>query len=326
MLNLPQNNLNQSVPSLFQWSRKFNRPLILDGAMGSIVHSKYSSLYQHGLWMNKVLIQDPTFIKNLHLDYIKSGADIITTFTFRTNPYALKLHDQEHHKSEEMVKIAVEACLEAKKQALAENIKPILIAGSNTTMIRCYVGDLTGISDEEIYENHKQHMENLMNSGSDFILNETFGHLREIRIVCEVSQKLGIPFVISLYCEDNLTMRSGEPLQEVVDFVKKFNPLAIGFNCIKYSTMKKIIKEINLRDIVWGCYINCGDENMQETYAAMKGKVGVEVLDFAVSPDDLKKFTEEIILVKNLRPAFVGSCCCSNPDHTKKLAEIYKKD
>lgn len=311
-----------SYLSIFEWSKKLNRPFILDGAIGSIVQSQYPALYHHGIWMNEALIDHPEFIQDLHLKYINAGADIITTFTFRTNPYSLKLYDKEQHPSKELVRIAVNLCKEARNRTDDKN-KPVLIAGSNTTMVDCYYGILKDIKDEEIVTNHKTHMEFLMNEGVDFILNETFGHLREIKIVCEICQENNIPYVMSIYCDENLKLLSGEPLVEAIELIKKYNPMAISFNCIKYSTMKRILKEINLKELVWGCYVNCGDEKMQDIYAELDGDVEASVLDFKVSPDELKSFIEGIVKDQKLKPGFIGSCCCSNEHHTKKLLELF---
>lgn len=310
--------------NIFEWAKKLDRPLILDGAMGSLLQVKYPSLYHPGIWMNKVLIQHPDFVQNLHLNYINAGADIITTYTFRTSPYALSIYDDEKHSSEEMVKIAVNQCLEARKKA-KEGKTPVLIAGSNSSMVHCYAGNLKDIKDEEIIENHTKHIEYLMKAGVDFILNETFSQIKEIEITSQICTKQGIPYIISLYCDENLNLISGEKVLEALEVIKKYNPLAISFNCVKYSTMKKILKEIDLKDLLWGLYINCGDEKMQENYVAMGGKVEMNMLDIVVSPENLVNFTNEIIQTQKLRPSFVGTCCCSNHEHTEKLKANFDK-
>lgn len=201
-------------------------------------------------------------------------------------------------------------------------MKPVLIAGSNTTMVDCYYGNLKGIKDEEIIDNHRSHIKYLMDGGVDFILNETFSQFKEVEIVSQLCNKEGIPYVMSLYCDDNLKLLSGETVAETIEMIEKYNPMAISFNCVKYSTMRKILNEVKLKKLLWGCYINCGDEKMQEIYASMDGEVDVHILDVAVSPDELKNFTHEIIEKQNLQPCFVGSCCCSNHEHTKKLKEL----
>lgn len=319
MENLQKSSLKLN---LFEWARKLNRSLILDGAIGTLLQSEFPDLYAPGVWMNSALINQPEFLQKLYLNYINAGADIITTFTYRTSPYELRVYDKGKHKTEDLVKIAVEQCLEARNKA-SHTTKPILIAGSNATMSHSYYGDLKGIKDEEIYENHKTHIDCLLKAGVDFILNETFSQLNEIEIVCKMCHAENIPYVVSLYCQDDLKLLSGENLSEAIEIIKKYNPMAISFNCVKYSTMKKILKEIDLKELLWGCYINCGEEKMQEKYAVMGEKVVLSILENAVTPDDLKNFIQEIIETYKLKPCFIGSCCCSNHEHTKKLKELF---
>ena len=57
--------------------------------MGSIIEENFPELLLEKQWMNQILVKNPNFIINLHEKYIKCGADIITSFTFRTNPFAV---------------------------------------------------------------------------------------------------------------------------------------------------------------------------------------------------------------------------------------------
>ncbi len=62
--------------------------LILDGAMGT-------ELFRRGIqtrlpiWSAQALIENPELVRDIHIDYIRSGAEIITTNTFRTTSRAL---------------------------------------------------------------------------------------------------------------------------------------------------------------------------------------------------------------------------------------------
>jgi len=295
--------------------------------MGTLIQSQYPNLEQQGIWMTKALVDIPEFIQDLHLQYINSGADIITTYTYRTNPYALGLNKDsniDEHTSEELVNIAVSLCKKAIKKASLESL-PVLIAGSNATMSKSYFTSMGGVKDEEIRANHETHIENLIKAGVDFILNETFSHLKEIIIVCEICQSKKIPFVISIYCDENLKLLSQEPLIEAIEVIKKFNAMAISFNCISYSTMKRITEEIDLTKLIWGCYINCGNEKTYEAFKNTKEKVESMLLKDSLSPKELQNFTEEL-MNKKLRPGFIGSCCCSNPNHTQNLFELISKN
>jgi methionine synthase I (cobalamin-dependent) len=40
--------------------------------------------------MNEAIIKHPDYLVDVHRQYIRAGADIITTMTFRTNIHAIK--------------------------------------------------------------------------------------------------------------------------------------------------------------------------------------------------------------------------------------------
>jgi homocysteine S-methyltransferase len=65
------------------------KPLVLDGPMGTLLIERGIDLGSK-LWSALALINAPDQVKKIHKEYIEAGADIITTNTFRTNPYAVK--------------------------------------------------------------------------------------------------------------------------------------------------------------------------------------------------------------------------------------------
>ena len=231
----------------------------------------------------------------IHKKYIEAGADIITTNTFRTNPTALK--EFSKLKSEKLVKAGVGLAKKAKGKL------PILIAGSNAPAEDCYQIERR-ISQKELSYNHKEHIDLLMSSECDFILNETQSHLDEIKIIVRYCYRQKIPFVISFFFNDNLKLLSGENLFDVVDFVLEYEPLAIGFNCITNKSFKKILNRIN-SNYNWGFYLNCGGGNYTD-----------EIIKCAVSPN---QYISDVKNSLNKEPSFIGACCGSSPNHIKEI-------
>jgi methionine synthase I (cobalamin-dependent) len=80
-----------NIRNLFEQARTTNKPLILDGAMGTLLESKYPECSMTGQWMNKVILDNPNGLIEAHESYIKAGAQIITTNTYRTNPMNYEL-------------------------------------------------------------------------------------------------------------------------------------------------------------------------------------------------------------------------------------------
>ena len=63
--------------------------LLLDGAMGTELKNRGVDI-PLPLWSAEANIKHPGIVKSIHEDYISSGADIITTNTFRTTSWTYK--------------------------------------------------------------------------------------------------------------------------------------------------------------------------------------------------------------------------------------------
>lgn len=297
--------------NLFLLSKRINRPLILDGAMGSLLEQK-GLTYKDGTWSAKINLSNPEEIIKIHKDYIEAGADIITTNTFRTNPYALKQAGIDNYKV--YVKQAINSAILS-----GENL-PIVIAGSNPPAEDCYQRKRKA-TNKELELNHCYHIETLYENGCHFILNETQSHYDEIKIICEFCSKNRIPFVVSLYFDEELKILSGESLTDVIKFIQNFSPLAISFNCISNSILNDFIRQnknlnifqslstnlnsnlnINLNlnlNSTWGFYLNIFSEKDNSSYAE-------------IIKDKLKFY-----------PSFAGACCGSNPNDIKSIKELF---
>lgn len=281
--------------NLFSLAKRINRPLILDGAMGSLLESK--GLTENNVtWSAKINLKNPDQVLKIHISYIEAGADIITTNTFRTNPYMLNQVGISDYK------IFVKQAINISKNAVDK--MPILIAGSNPPAEDCYQHQRKATK-KELELNHCYHIETLYENGCHFILNETQSHFDEIKIISEFCSKNKIPFIISIYLDEELKILSGEKYEQVIDYILEHKPLSIGFNCINNSILNKLVLNLN-SNLNWGFYLNLYDQksNVQKTYNS----------NFNYSDlikDKLK-----------LKPSFIGACCGSNPEDIKSLKEF----
>ncbi len=198
--------------NFFQFPKRINRPLILDGAMGSLLEEK-GLTSQDLSWSAKINLSNPEEIIKIHTDYIDAGADIITTNTFRTNPYALRQVGIDNFK------MYVNHAVRLAKESI--NNQPILIAGSNPPAEDCYQ-QIRKATKKELELNHCNHIECLIDNRCHFVLNETQSHFDEIKIICKFCFKNKIPFIISLYIDNNLKFLSGESVSEIFKFNRNF--------------------------------------------------------------------------------------------------------
>jgi homocysteine S-methyltransferase len=288
----------------FSIAKRMKRPLILDGAMGSL-------LLQHGvprdkfLWMSLANITHPDTVIELHKQYINAGANIITTNTFRTNPTAIEKYSSRasHYNNElqNFVQISVDL---ARK---ATNGTPVLIAGSNPPAEDCYQAEST-LTKKEYYRNHEVHIKKLFYNHCHFILNETQSHYDEIEIVSSICMSENIPFVVSIFFDDNFRMLSGEKVDTAIRNILKYEPLAIGFNCIRPEIFLEFIG-IKQLDFNWGVYLNCGS-----------GKITDDIITPGITPNDYKEIVKRVL---KYNPSFIGGCCGTTPEHIKKIKEIF---
>lgn len=281
----------------FSLSRRINRPLILDGSIGALLQRK-GFVENSAFWSTLANEKYPDEVLNLYKKYINAGADIITTNTFRTNPTALKSSGRKP--SNKYVKCAVKL---AKKAA---SIDSVIIAGSNAPAEDCYQSKRT-LTKKEVELNHSIHIEQLIECGCDFILNETQSHFDEIKFIADYCYKNIIPFVISFLFDEKLKLLDGNILTKAIDYVVKKNPLAIGFNCITREILLKALLKIK-PDFKWGFYLNCS-----------KGFITEDIYSKGLSPS-----TYSNIVANTLKysPSFIGSCCGSTPAFTKQIKRI----
>lgn len=282
----------------FALSKRIGRPLILDGAMGSML--QLAGLKSEGsMWMSLANISHPDKVFKIHKKYVEAGADIITTNTFRTNPIAINAYTRKINQNK-LVKESVKIAFEASEGY------PVFIAGSNPPAEDCYQVK-RNVTYKELKINHYNHIDLLVKYGCHFILNETQSHFDEINIICKYCFKNNIPYILSLFVNDKLQLLSGEKIFEIIPVISDYAPLAIGINCIRENTFMKIFKRLSPK-LNWGAYLNCGS-----------GEFTDDNIVCGVSPLDYKN-TIEKILPKS--PSFVGSCCGSTPAHIKEIKKL----
>lgn len=68
------------------------KPLILDSALGTELEKRgeYLPSFKTSIWSAYSLIHNPEAIKQIHIDNIEAGADVITTSNYQATPRIIK--------------------------------------------------------------------------------------------------------------------------------------------------------------------------------------------------------------------------------------------
>lgn len=283
---------------------KEGRAFVLDGAMGTEISSRGTKTTLP-LWSAQVILDNPNLVKEIHRDYIKNGASIIVTNTFRTTKRTFRkvgLEDKARG-------VTILACKLAKEAVELED-ENVLIAGSMAPLEDCYSPELVPL-EKELKKEHLEYAQNLKKGGVDFLFLETMISLREINAGLEAAKKVMLPVAVSLCCNDKGELLSGESLEEVVKLVSKYDPLFIALNCMNIKTITKLMKKLKkLTNLPIGAYgQGDGEPDDDEGWRFTRDK-GVKIY-----LNEAKNWLKDGVQV-------IGGCCGTNPEYIKRLSTL----
>ena len=176
-----------------------NEVIILDGAIGTELQAMGVPMH-HIAWCAEALYTQPYTVRLMHENYIRAGADIISTDTFSTLRHVLEASGYGDFVREINLR-SVYLAQEARERA-AEG-RPVYIAGvmSNFGVGRLpSTGRLWGssgngyeISNEQATEYYEELAEILAEGGIDFFLLENLGNQDHRILALRAAKKTGIP-------------------------------------------------------------------------------------------------------------------------------------
>jgi S-methylmethionine-dependent homocysteine/selenocysteine methylase len=278
--------------------------LLLDGATGTELNRRGIDTGLP-LWSANALITDTglNVLRQVHLDYLNAGADIITTNTFRTNRRVLV---GKGFSANELTLRAVATA----REAVAEFGKSALVAGSLSSLEDCYRPDLVPPAEDCLAE-HSERIQHLVEGGVDLLLIETMNSIREAVIAAEIATATGLPTWVSFVCDERGRILSGESLTQAAEKLLPLGVKALGVNCMPAHTIAQPLTE--LRAI-------CGEEFPLMAY----GNIGhVDDEQGWVNTDSTNP--EGYLEHAQSWPAqIIGACCGSTPAHIRKLNQSWK--
>lgn len=291
--------------------------LILDGAMGTELERRgYKT--QLPIWSAQALLDAPELVLQIHKDYINAGADIITTNTFRTNPYTIKkagLLKPIQDMPQALTKIGCDLAKQAKGN------RKIIIGGSLAPVEDCFSPQLYP-GEKLAAKDHYQHIKNLKQGGVDFILAETMLSIKEALIVLSQAKKLKIPIMVSFALNKNGDILNGDNLIEGLKQVVKFKPLAFLINCTTLDIIEKVIDSLLdiSKKIPIGVYPNFGPPEPDSGVRSIR-PVKRKFTKY-LTPE---KFSKSMLRLVKRGVKILGGCCGTQPEHIKVLAQLIKK-
>ncbi|MCW5964726.1 MAG: homocysteine S-methyltransferase family protein, partial [Bryobacterales bacterium] len=214
--------------------------LVIDGAMGTMIQERnlgpddFGGADLEGCNENLVLTR-PDVVEEIHLAYLRAGADIVETNTFGATPLVLA----EYALETKAFDVNFEAARIARKaaDALSTADRPRFVAGSMgpTTKAITVTG---GVTFPELQQNFYEQAKALWQGGVDILLLETCQDTRNVKAgllaIGRLKRELGLdrlPVMVSGTIEPMGTMLAGQNAESLWVSIAHQDLLSVGLNC-----------------------------------------------------------------------------------------------
>ena len=296
----------------------FSKVRILDGGMGQELLAQ--GLKPKGsLWSCTALIDEKyhQLVIDTHLDFIKSGADVIVTNNFAARRVRMVQNDVN-----ELFDYANEKAGELALKAKEISKKNILIAGSLPAQNDTYVLDPR---DKSIIEKGFYDQAKLLRPFVDFFYLDVLCGSKECEIALNVTEKFNLPVLIGLHIKKNGKLPSGESITEVVKKCKSSSLIGIISACVSPEIIEGTVSEMRNLKIPFGYKANLWKEEEPvpiHKFASPKDKIGANPNETMGTRNDFTdtRFLEFSKKMKDKGVTIIGGCCETKPSHIEKIS------
>ncbi|WP_413525319.1 methionine synthase [Photobacterium phosphoreum] len=310
--------------------------LIIDGGMGTMIQGykldeqdyrgqRFSDWHADLKGNNDLLVlTQPQLIKDIHLEYLEAGADILETNTFNATTIAMADYDMESLSAEINFAAATLAREAADEWTAQTPNKPRFVAGvlgptNRTCSISPDVNDpgFRNVTFDELVIAYSESTHALIKGGVDIILIETIFDTLNAKAcafaVTGVFEELGyeLPVMISGTITDaSGRTLSGQTTEAFYNSLRHVKPISFGLNCaLGPDELRQYVAELSrISECAVSAHPNAGLPNAF-------GEYDLEADEMA---EHIKEWAQQGFL--NL----VGGCCGTTPEHIRQMYQVTK--
>jgi methionine synthase I (cobalamin-dependent)/5,10-methylenetetrahydrofolate reductase len=278
-----------------------DRIRLFDGAMGTMLYAK-------GIYINQcfdeINLKAPDLVKQVHLDYMKAGAEILETNTFGATRFKLAAYG-----------------LELQAGAINETAARLAreVAGE-TAWVAGAIGPL-GIrlepygptSYQEAEAAYREAAEGLLAGGADMFVLETFSDLAEILTAIRAIQAIStVPIIAQMTIQEDGMTTYGADAKQLARTLDKAGAHVIGLNCsVGPATMLGAIEAM----------AEATDKKLSaQPNAGMPREVAGRQM-YMASPEYMAKHAKRLIASG---AKLIGGCCGTTPEHIRLMSDAVR--
>ncbi len=272
---------------------------LLDGAMGTELDARGVPTPEPG-WSAHALETAPATVRAIHEDYVRAGAVVVRTNTFRTQPRIFP--DQWRR----LVRTAVDLAREARHSSASASASAARIAGSMAPVFDCYRPDLAP-APSIARAAHRVLAEALAEEKVDLLVCETFPHAGEAAIAVEQAANTGLETWAALTAGPDGSLMSPEAMERAARDCVSAGARAVLVCCTGANITLAYVDRLARIGVPFGAYANAGDPSEGLGWGA---------------PDAAARYAAVARGWARAGASILGSCCGTTPAHTSALAQL----
>lgn len=285
---------------------------ILDGGLATHLETLGADLSDE-LWSARLLLTDPTLIRDAHRDYYRAGAHVAITTSYQATTHNLRKHTT--HPPEQLLRRSVDLARQARDDhgngLVAASIGPYGAALANGSE---YTGDYD-LDTDALTRWHHDRWQILADTPADLIACETIPSYPEALALARLMDTTPErPTWISFSCRDDTHINDGTPIATAVTAFTRFanQPTlhSIGINCTDPRHVPALIQHVTnaLPTTPVVSYPNSGETWHPHT-RTWHGTANPT--EFAAAAGEWQR----------LGATHIGGCCRTTPGHIRALKE-----
>lgn len=293
--------------------------IIMDGGMGREL-KRMGAPFKQPEWSALALMEAPETVRQAHQAFIEVGAEVIITNTYAVVPFHIG-QERFNNRGRELIKLAADIA----RDVAGDHVQ---VAGSLPPAFGSYRPDLFDSENAEaIYTPLIEGQESYV----DIWLAETMSSIAEAKCVVDLvkrhSQK---PFWLAYSVTDRndadvpdgtpSQLRSGESIEEAVQYAVDADVDALLFNCSQVEEMHPVLEIVQNAgiDIPYGAYAN-SFEPVNRKGINTQANIGLTEMRAEMNPMRYLEFAQTW---KDVGATIIGGCCGIGPEHIRKLCEL----
>ena len=290
---------------------------LLDGGMGQELCNR-SSNPVHAEWGGWVMRHEPHLVQELHEDYLRAGASVITLNNYATTPRVSEDSHGQTRDFEGEQNAAIQLALAAREAAGEPNGYRAKIAGSLPPLSWSYHPDLV-----EAFERNLADYRKIVEVGQDHVdlfICETMSTAEEARAAATASCESGKPVWVSWTLAETVAedggarLRSGETITEAIAALNGLDVQGLLVNCSTPEVTTAAMPELARDGRPFGAYANAFSADLSQygpgqTVEKIENRTDLDPPAYAAH---VQKWVEAGATI-------VGGCCQTDPTH---IAEI----